>query len=60
MAEVLYLTVKDVARKLNLSTSGIFKFVRQGNFPQGTKFGAARRWLESDIDAWAAAQGKEA
>ncbi len=56
MAGAVYLTVKDVAKKLKLSQSGVLKFMRHGNFPQGVKFGTARRWLESDIDAWAQAQ----
>ena len=56
MAEGEYLTVRDVAKRLKLSQSAIFNFLRKGNFPQGLKFGASRRWLASDIDEWAQAQ----
>lgn len=60
MAETQYLTIRDVSKRLKIAQSTIFTFMRQGIFPRGVKFGKARRWLDSDVDQWAAAQAKEA
>ena len=54
-----FLRSKEVAAKLGLAVCTIFRMARQGKFPKGVKFGRARRWNVSDIDAWAAAQTQE-
>ena len=49
----LWLTPKQVCRRLNISYSTFFEWVRQGKLPQGIEFSArAKRWRISDIVNW--------
>jgi excisionase family DNA binding protein len=43
------LTIKDVAEKLQMSTSTIYKYSEQGKLPS-FKIGTCRRFFEEEID----------
>lgn len=47
------LTIREVSEKINASRSTIYRWMAEGNFPKGKRFGKCSvRWLESTIDAW--------
>ena len=49
------LDAKQVSEKIGLSISMIYARMKQGKFPRAKRLGKqARRWRESDIDAWIA------
>jgi PTS system nitrogen regulatory IIA component len=43
------LTINDVAKALQLSTSTVYKYAETGKIPS-MKIGAARRFLETDVE----------
>jgi PTS system nitrogen regulatory IIA component len=45
------LTIKDVAKVLQISTSTVYKYAEAGKIPS-IKIGTARRFIESDIDKY--------
>lgn len=48
-----WLTPKQVCKRLNISYTTFFEWVRQGKLPQGIEFSArAKRWRISDIINW--------
>ncbi len=44
--------VKEVARKLAISTRTVWKLVASGDLPPPLKIGGARRWHQADIQAF--------
>lgn len=51
------LNVREVTEKTGMSKSTIYRWIRQGEFPNGKRFGKCSvRWLESVIDAWIQSQ----
>ncbi len=52
-----WLTVKEVAQYLKLSTDLIYKFAQQGRIP-ASKVGAAWRFKKEKIDRWMDANEK--
>ncbi|TCV85870.1 helix-turn-helix transcriptional regulator [Sulfurirhabdus autotrophica] len=55
MAEITrkLLRINTLAAKLDVSTSTIWYWLKNGNFPKPIKLGAnSTVWLESDIEAW--------
>ena len=47
------LTIREVCDKTGVSRSTIFRWIREGYFPNGKRFGKRSvRWLESRVDAW--------
>ena len=58
-AEPRYLGVRDVAKRLSLSTATIYRFIQHGEFPPALKFGRATRWDVNMIDDWAAKQAAQ-
>ena len=44
----------EVGRRLTLSRSQLFYMVRRGELPEPVRIGRARRFRESDIDAFVA------
>jgi prophage regulatory protein len=47
------LTIREVGDKIGASRSTIYRWIREGNFPNGKRFGKCSiRWLESTVDAW--------
>lgn len=55
-SEDYYLTIKELAKRYNCSTDGIYKRIRRGAFPPGVLLGHQRRWLMSEVLAWEDAQ----
>ncbi|MBQ8692388.1 MAG: AlpA family phage regulatory protein [Synergistaceae bacterium] len=49
-----YIDVKEVIKKVNLTSAGIYARIKAGTFPAGVKIGSARVWTESEIDEWLA------
>jgi PTS system nitrogen regulatory IIA component len=47
----IILTINDVAKKLQMSTSTIYKYAEQGRLPS-FKIGASRRFFEEEIDTF--------
>jgi prophage regulatory protein len=49
------LRIKEVAKRTALSPSSIYKQIRLGNFPKGTKITTrATGWSNEDIENWIA------
>jgi len=46
-----FLTVRDVANRWNLSVRSIWRLIKSGELPS-CQFGAARRVLEADVEAY--------
>ena len=47
------LTVREVGGKVGVSRGTIYRWIKEGSFPNGKRFGKSSvRWLESTIDAW--------
>ena len=47
------LDARQVAEKIGLSVSMIYTRMKEGTFPRNRRVGKqARRWKESDVDAW--------
>ena len=47
------LDAKQVAEKIGLSVSMIYTRMKEGTFPRAKRVGKqARRWKESEVDAW--------
>ena len=47
------LTVHEVADKISLSKSTIYRMIDKEQFPKGKLFGVRnRRWSETEIDTW--------
>ncbi len=54
-AEKTYLTVNEVAARLNVSVSSVWRWRRDGSFPRAVRVGAgSTRWRLADIEAWEA------
>ncbi|WP_186034748.1 helix-turn-helix transcriptional regulator [Burkholderia gladioli] len=53
--QVKALRIKDVATKIGLGQSTIYRLVAQGDFPKPFEIMPKRNaWLEEDVDAWLA------
>lgn len=51
----LYLSVRQVADRLGVSTDSVWRWKRNGEFPKAVKLsGRTTRWRLSDIEAWEA------
>ena len=56
-----YLTDKDTAARYTVSRGTIWRWIREGNFPQPVRFGAAStRWRLADLEAWEAERAADA
>lgn len=54
MTEQRYLSAREVAKRLNIGVSTLYRMIKRGMFLQGGFFGGSRRWNVSDVDRWAA------
>lgn len=55
MAQTVYLTVRQVAEQLGVSTDSIYRWKRHGEFPAAVKLGPGSvRWRLADVQAWEA------
>ncbi|MBW9334618.1 AlpA family phage regulatory protein [Herbaspirillum sp. RU 5E] len=51
------LNIKQVAEKLSLGQSTIYRMISKGEFPRPFSLGGNRTaWLEEDVDRWLAAK----
>ena len=56
MSEPIYLTVEQVAQRLNTSVASIWRWKRVGLFPKAVKFApGTTRWRLVDVQQWEAA-----
>ena len=47
------LKAKDVAERVSISTSQVYRLARDGRFPQPVKITENRSgWLETEVDQW--------
>ena len=47
------LTAGEVAEKVGVSRTTLYRWIKNGNFPTGKRFSEGSvRWLESAVDAW--------
>ncbi len=46
------LTVRQVAKLLQVSVSTVERMTRRGEGPPSVKFGRSRRWLRRDVEQW--------
>ncbi len=53
MAQTRIIRLKEVIRRVGLSRSSIYQFIRVGQFPRQIALGGrAVGWIEFDIDQW--------
>ncbi|MBK8453324.1 MAG: AlpA family phage regulatory protein [Thiofilum sp.] len=51
--ESIYLTITEVMEKTRLSRSSIYRRMKEGNFPNPTRFGSKSiRWSQKDLITW--------
>lgn len=55
-----FVTVKQLGETLQKSKATIYRWVKQGLFPQPIKVGNSTLWKTSDINHWIAEQGGKA
>ncbi|WP_428852748.1 AlpA family transcriptional regulator [Imbroritus primus] len=59
--EMKAINIKQVAEKVSLGKSTIYRMVAEGDFPKPFSLGSNRTaWLEEDIDAWLAVKAGRA
>jgi excisionase family DNA binding protein len=53
VAQTVYLSVRQVADRLGVSTDSIYRWKRHGEFPAAVKLGPGSiRWRLTDVEAW--------
>ncbi|WP_367122699.1 helix-turn-helix transcriptional regulator [Sulfurivirga sp.] len=45
-----YLSAREAAKRLGISTPGFYRFVKQGLLPAPSKLGKASRWRVDELD----------
>ena len=45
-----FMTVRDVAERLTLGTSTVWRLVRKGQFPSPIRIAGSTRWRRADIE----------
>ena len=53
------LTYTDVQAKLRMSRTAVWQLIKDGELMEPLRIGRARRFRESDVDAWIAALARE-
>lgn len=49
-SESEYLTAREVCAALNIGSTTLYRWIREGRFPEGRRLGAkARRWKRSEL-----------
>ena len=56
--EQKFLSVREVAKRLNIGVSTLYRLIKQGLFIQGGYFGGSRRFNIDEVDAWAQAKAQ--
>ena len=60
MDEMQCLTISDLAKKLKVAKSTLFKMLRNGEIPTGIRIGKCRRWRVEKVNEWLDAQAQMA
>lgn len=47
-----FLTLADVAERYQISKTGVYRLVKDGNLPRGLKLGKTHRWPLSQLEAF--------
>ena len=47
-----FLTIKEVVDLVGFKKSTIYKFIKEGKFPEPVKIGISSRWKLSSIQKW--------
>ena len=58
ITERRYLGAREVAERLGVGVTTIYRLIQKEQFPEGARFGKSHRWDIQDVDAWAAAQAQ--
>ena len=48
----MYLSMKKVCARYDVTRDTIYKWMRDGKFPQPVKVNGATRWREEDLKRW--------
>lgn len=48
----MYITAKELAQKLGITTQTVHNLINQGKIPAGVKIGRSRRWNSEKIKQW--------
>lgn len=57
----VFLTARQVAERESVSVPTVWRWAREGNFPQPVKLGpGCTRWRLADLEAWEAERGEVA
>ena len=59
LKERRYLRAREVAERLGVGVTTIYRLIQQGQFIEGAKFGGSRRWDVQEVDRWAAEQADQ-
>ncbi|MBQ8691521.1 MAG: helix-turn-helix domain-containing protein [Synergistaceae bacterium] len=59
LKERRYLRAREVAERLGVSITTVYRLIQQGQFIEGAKFGGSRRWDVQAVDAWATEQAAQ-
>ena len=59
LKERRYLRAREVAERLGVSITTVYRLIRQGQFIEGARFGGSRRWDVQAIDAWAQSKSQD-
>ncbi len=46
------MTIQQVTERVNLTQSWIYRLIKEGKFPTGEKYGAARLWTADEVNEW--------
>ena len=60
MAEIVYLNLEQVARRVRMTGAKIFELIKYGEFPHSETFFGKQYWDLDDIDEWSAEQERKA
>ena len=59
LKERRYLRAREVAERLGVGVTTIYRLIQQGQFIEGARFGGSRRWDVQEVDKWAAEQAAQ-
>ena len=60
MAEIVYLNLEQVTRRVNMTGARILELIDRGKFPHGNPFFGKQYWNSDDIDEWIKERKQEA
>ena len=60
MAEIVYLNLEQVARRVRMTGAKIFELIKYGEFPHSETVFGKQYWDSDDIDEWIEERKQEA